>query len=660
MARTPKTAYRWTPPAARIDGERLLKAKAAQQRVKDAAIKAKAESIAVEAQAEKSLVEKVDELQTQIDRLMEALPKMIPASGGGRRTMTRLLNNHFISDNDDLTVDGNKLPLRNNVDAWVKRFTDSIFTITSYAAAQNLSIPSFVLSVTLMGRRAYGDNAGIIPCKRVAVQPTTHNGWFRSLDRYLPNGNTDATNGGYWEFNVGSTANVVAFGAFGNGTTDDLLAIRGGVDYLNAKVGAGGLYFPGATSSYLCTGQITLATAQITIYGDNKNTTIHAGPNDICLFKFEKFGCTLRDLTVLGAGITGLATADTDTGITATSPVIWVGSTAVDTTIDHCVIKGGTGVLMEGGDSKIYRSAVTRSYGNAMVTVLGGHYFLRNAMDQEWPVGYPANYQALPNPMTAWTAGAVVVAGDVRELSGFYIQCRVGGTCAGTAPALKNYVVDIADGATVKWRLVCPINYYGYYLTPTAQEVSISLQDLSGCLTVGIGVASTNTTLRLKLRDVIIGQTMKQALLLAGGKDIKVWKIHTGSGFQAGFAAVQISGGITGHVSIDDSWLEGGARAVYLALDTPGTASVDINRCYLKPAIGSGGSQAVGIETAANQTDFYLTNNVVASGCIEGLKIGSGCNYYHIKGNRNKARLSDAAFFAGATASKTKIIEGNG
>jgi len=521
----------------------------------------------------------------------------------------------------------------------------SAYHIFYYDLLASTTIPAAVNNIVMWGRRAFGDGAGIIPAKRVSVAPTTHNGWGQSAD------------GTYWEFNVGDFANVKAFGARGNGTTNDQAAIQGAVDYIDAKFGAGRVFVPGSTSAYLCTSQITLATADIDFFGANKNVTIHAGPNDITLMKIEESGCRVSNLTFLGCGSTGLATADTTAGITATAPCVWVASTAVDSKVEHCIIKGGTGLKIEGGDNKFSFNEVTRSYGPYLVEVSNGHYFIRNAMDQEWPVSFPT-YQSLPSPMTAWTAGAVVTAGDVRELSGFYIQCTVGGTCGGTTPTLKNYVVDITDGATVKWRLVCKNTYHAYYLDDTAQEVSINQQDISGCFTVGIGVDAANTSLRLKLRDTIIGQTIRQGLLIEGGKDIQIWNIHTGTGCQIGYASAEVSGAVTGHVNIDKCWFEGGKWSFLLDLDTGGTASVDFTNNYLKPAIG-GGANAIAIEVTANQTDFDLDGNTVASGAVDGVIIGSGCDHYHLTKTKNKARLTDAKFIQGVVPGPNIHVEGN-
>ena len=78
--------------------------------------------------------------------------------------------------------------------------------------------------------------------KRVTAQPT-HQARFRTADRFLPNGSTDAANGGWWELVAeGGSANVHQLGAAGNGSTDDYAAIAATRDFVKA-VGAGRVAF---------------------------------------------------------------------------------------------------------------------------------------------------------------------------------------------------------------------------------------------------------------------------------------------------------------------------------------------------------------------------------------------------------------------------------
>lgn len=109
--------------------------------------------------------------------------------------------------------------------------------ITTVAAFQAASFDVSTQEVNIQGYYATGDQ-GAMRVMRVASAPTY--GGIRSTDRYLPNGSTDATNGGYWiivPFN--DTVNVMQFGAKGDDTgtvgTDDYTAFANMLAYAKAN-----------------------------------------------------------------------------------------------------------------------------------------------------------------------------------------------------------------------------------------------------------------------------------------------------------------------------------------------------------------------------------------------------------------------------------------
>jgi hypothetical protein len=110
--------------------------------------------------------------------------------------------------------------------------TGNAVTYMTYAAAQAVSVSPAVQTILLAGYYVIGDG-GRAHYKRVALMPS-HLGRLRSADRLLPNGTTDALNGGWWELDE-QVANVHMFGAKGDGTTDDTAAILAGDSYANTR-----------------------------------------------------------------------------------------------------------------------------------------------------------------------------------------------------------------------------------------------------------------------------------------------------------------------------------------------------------------------------------------------------------------------------------------
>ena len=93
MARVPHLARpgAWQKPLARIEGERILKARAMEQRVLEQKAKVEAEASRVEEMESQKLDEKVDDLREQLDRLTDNIPKIIPGGGGGKRMVAKVL-----------------------------------------------------------------------------------------------------------------------------------------------------------------------------------------------------------------------------------------------------------------------------------------------------------------------------------------------------------------------------------------------------------------------------------------------------------------------------------------------------------------------------------------------------------------------------------------
>jgi hypothetical protein len=100
------------------------------------------------------------------------------------------------------------------------------------ALVEAATIPAEVKSLQTLGYTTAG--SGGATYARLSLATITANSYpaasyFRSLDRFMPDGSTDATNGGYW-FIADKSVAPEALGAVGDGTADDSVAMQAAMD----------------------------------------------------------------------------------------------------------------------------------------------------------------------------------------------------------------------------------------------------------------------------------------------------------------------------------------------------------------------------------------------------------------------------------------------
>jgi hypothetical protein len=170
-------------------------------------------------------------------------------------------------------------------------------TIASVATAK---LSSFIASRSYLltaGWANHGD-APLQMYSRVASAPAR--GGFRSTDRFLPDGSTDATNGGWWVNNA-TEVDVAAFGAVGDGTTDDTAAIQEAMAFAAGKI----LKFtPGKT--YFITDELTLSPNTLVFGNGAKLINTTSGID----FLNIAAGCVVLSLHATGTGTAGSTVAD--------------------------------------------------------------------------------------------------------------------------------------------------------------------------------------------------------------------------------------------------------------------------------------------------------------------------------------------------------------
>jgi hypothetical protein len=132
---------------------------------------------------------------------------------------------------------------RQNAGIW----SSDAATVDTYAEAEATAFGGALQSIILMGYTAPGDYGNGACYTRVDAEPATTGGKLRSTDRYLSDGTTDDTDGGWWLL----TNPVLCpgyFGAVGDGTTDDAVAWQNCLDFAGERGGGTVFHAKGYTS----------------------------------------------------------------------------------------------------------------------------------------------------------------------------------------------------------------------------------------------------------------------------------------------------------------------------------------------------------------------------------------------------------------------------
>lgn len=527
------------------------------------------------------------------------------------------------------------------------------FVVDTYAVAQTRAFPASVQAITTCGRFEYGDKAGYHAWRRVAVQPTQHAGWFRAVDRYLPNGTIDAANGGYFEIWCGDEANVIAFGGKGDGATNDGPAIvDGAVAYIRFRAFNGRIYFPGVINVYVCRQTIELGLGLVHMWGASIGTTIHVSDSDIKLLYTNNPGHKISSLSLIGKGVTGYASPDLTFG--ASHPVVHFGPAATGVTLEYCSIRGGShSVFWEGEDVRIRFCDAGNSYGDALFKTNRSGWLTRNSVNIQHAPSFPG-MQVFTDPLPAWASATAYSVGDVVTISGHRIRCQVAGTSGATAPALKNYPgnaaanIDEGPGA-LRWHYLGPTNYRSVYMVDGATEISIFQHDATGPFSANIEAANC-PALQLTMDHMVIGGGYRNALRFLAGRTVNLTNSRIGCGVQVDSVAIQFSNSFDGSaVIVNNHSIEGGAVSILWA-PTSGFASLLATGNVCKPAIGPVTDpptvyKARALEIAANRNHVRFGNNVIGAGCVEGMVVAAGTSYdLDLTGNINAANLAKSAF----------------
>lgn len=420
-----------------------------------------------------------------------------------------------------------------------------------------------------------------------------------------------------------------AYGATGNGVTDDTAALNSCVSVLDA-LGGGTMYI--SSGVYCVSSSINISTTTIRIVGAATflAAVVRTCGTDTVVFKLDKPFSSIENLTVFGKGIEA-------TGFGATQVAVWVASNCVSCKLDYDYIVGGyNAVLIQAPDVRFNDTYAASAYGNGNVAIYGvagvagvaGVRITGSSFDQSLPV------QSLTPPYTisAWAGTTPYAKGDVVTNAGYTMQATAACTSGNALPALKNYnqnIVDNAGGGNCVWLLGGPTNHVGLLLESGSSELLMSKTDITGdALAIGVAMRNsfaTSAPFLIHITDSVIGATRQSGIIATAGSRLTL----TGT---------EVLGCVE-------------PNGVSVLLQTAWTGTAQIANNNIACATGYGIGVATGINTMvlnnyihnstictrfeANITDFQVMNNNLATGCsTAAVSIAAGTsNRYYVAFN---------------------------
>lgn len=433
------------------------------------------------------------------------------------------------------------------------------------------------------------------------------------------------------------TASVKDYGAKGDGTTDDAAAIQAAIDAV-AAAGGGTVFLPRGT------------------YIANTTLTI-TGSNSILLAGEGMFASSIRS-TVAGQRV--LSISGSRHGL---ENLLIYNNTFTSTVgslvrLLDCVQFSARRVYFQGGnrcisiegtacaDNTFTECIFTFATGDAMAFFQrngagtnGAHHFYRCLFNQGYPVQTPTsgNYKG------AWTATTAYSVGDVVSVGNYNIQCRVAGTSGSTAPSVNAfYGIDIADGSTVKWRLMGHTGYAGSRIDTGMSYVYLTECDLTGPFSSAITLTDTlagDDPYNVHVIESTAHGPITNGAAVNAGREIYFRGFETfaptGSGTKTGISV----GAAATNVLITEPKIYGFTNGVLIAgTDTLVANGVLVgNTIGVSVSAGTGqftviannlgatpdrGANTTGVSIAAGASDFYAVVHNRFVGATTGLSDG--------------------------------------
>jgi hypothetical protein len=494
--------------------------------------------------------------------------------------------------------------------------------VSTYEEATDRSFPAGLKAIVLLGYYEVGDLGRGAHYMRVASEPSTDGGKLRSLDRYLPSGDEDDTNGGWWKL-VNTELNVGYFGAKGDGTTDDSDAMNACVAFADAR-GGGCMIIPkgwdfGVQSLVdLC--------SNLYITGGGKVTNIREGEiglNSVARFvfmAFDKQNIVIDNIEIDGK--TSVKTGDHGSGISFQK---------VDNfAIINCYIHDCTRrSITIGKDSEVGATTFGIVANNRCTGAITGVWAINDV-----------HYLVIANNNCGNASGHAIYVDEGHQVGSDDSNVVINGNLCWNETPVVDESTRAGIGASGTHHITITGNtVWGY-------DRGVSLSAGQNDLYIGKAVVAGNTirALRMGIRLSDVGD------LLISGNHIALDSGSSSDGFAIWMNTVNTAPDpVTRNIHIIGNYLESFYRGIYSAGDSTAEDEIFVLSNVVKYVSAAGVSADAGIDLQRGDTQIVAFNMVLGA-FTRGIRIDADCTNAVVQGNLITGATSQAIANQCATA----------
>lgn len=439
---------------------------------------------------------------------------------------------------------------------------------------------------------------------------------------------------------MGPVFNVknAAYGAKGDGATNDSAAIQAAIDAAAAASG-GTVFFP--EGSYIVNTGLTVSTALIRLVGVGaRRSSLRSAVANTNIITITAVRCAVENLSIFN-----------QVKATSESALVTLGNGAVQCVVKDLDMVGGWYCLraIAGSTDNIVKDSVMRAtYGGAIAYVKGGQtcFFQRNLFNHDWPVQTPTS----AGHKGAWVATTAYAVGDIVSIStGWLLQCKTAGTSGSSEPVATLYETDINDGTAV-WRLANATGAASVKIDSDSKRITLEDCDMTGAFNRSLHLLNSAATVApeeiriircessgvqdngfdirwgrrilvegCEIQQAVSNQTGKSAIALFSDVEGDVTIVHNrifASGYDNGLYIAHSTAADKGNILAVNNHVFGAAVGI---LADAGRKKFFILGNTVGKAASDGQANTTGIQVAAGASDEYIISENLTAGATTGI-----------------------------------------